>query len=122
MQKLIRGVAIFAAIWSLFPWGLTALMFLLSAVFPDPGTPIWGKAPWWAVIVVLIAEPVLWLLLWTAQKSKGATLLLTAFVGGIIGSTWLMGAPGLMILWLGPTILLLPILFWQHWRMRTAAG
>ncbi len=46
MQKLTWGLAIFAAIGSLFPGGLAALVCLLGALLPDPGSIISFKVPW----------------------------------------------------------------------------
>jgi hypothetical protein len=114
MQKLIKGMAIFAGVWSVFPWALVAVICLFCALMPDPGSIISFKVPWWAVAVVWSAEPLLWLLLWKSQESKRVTLLLTTCVGVCIGYGLWKDIVEVMLIWLGPTLLLLPLLFWGH--------
>jgi hypothetical protein len=109
-------LTVFAGVWSVFPWGLAALVCLIGAILPDPGSIISFKVPWWAVGVVWGAEPLLWLLLWRAQKGQGATVLLTVFVGVCVGFGLYKDIVEVMFAWLGPTLLLLPLLFWRHWR------
>jgi len=117
MQKLIRVWAIFAALWSLFPWGIAAALCLLGALLPDPGSIISFKFPWWAVGLVWAVEPVFLVLLWRAQKSKGALIFLSAGIGICMVGSLRSPLFDLLWIWLGPTLLLLPLLFWRHRRM-----
>lgn len=85
MQRWIRGLARLAIFWSIFPWGFAAVLCLLCALLPDPGSIISFKVPWWVVIVVWTAGPLHWGLVWSAQKSRVGLWLLTAFVGFWVG-------------------------------------
>lgn len=118
-EKLIRRLVLFAGVWSVFPWGLIASLCLRRAPLPGPDASISFTAPWWGVILVWSVEPLLWFLLWRAPASKGITKLLAVFVCGFVGFGLWRGAPELMVLWLGPTMLLLPALFRRHRGART---
>lgn len=116
MKRMIGVGVIIAGVWSLFPWGIAALLSLLGALLPDPGTIISFKVPWWVVGMIWASEPLLLLLLWGSLKSRAVLVALTVSVSAWIGLGLATGLGGLMFCWLGPTLLLLPFLFAQDRR------
>jgi len=90
----VMWVGILAAIWTFVLWLPVALMFVVGAFLPDPGSIISLNVPVWVAIVAAAAEPLLLSLLWVAWYSRLALRLLTLYL------TLIAAAAGLLTLYL----------------------